>query len=158
METGAKNMAPTYSNTTKRKSPENRFLLPIQPPRPRQNRTILWNEDLQNLSEGQGWPRIGLNPTSQQRGVRGDKMATGANSDPTQCKQILEYIEEYGSINPMQALSDLGIMRLASRISELNKAGYNIKSRITPFVTRLGRKSNYAQYSMEETCQLTLPL
>ena len=48
------------------------------------------------------------------------------NSNTTQCIRVLEYIEQHGSITQFDAFLDLGIMRLASRISELRKKhGYN---------------------------------
>lgn len=48
------------------------------------------------------------------------------NSNPTQCNRVLEYIKQHGSITQYDAFFDLGIMRLASRISELRKKhGYS---------------------------------
>lgn len=34
----------------------------------------------------------------------------------TQCEMIEDYINEYGSISALEALRDLGVYRLASRI------------------------------------------
>jgi len=36
----------------------------------------------------------------------------------TQGERILDYIDRFGSISPMEAFSDLGITKLATRISE----------------------------------------
>lgn len=47
----------------------------------------------------------------------------------TQCEQILQYIEKNGSISTMQAFSELGCTRLASRIFDLKTAGYSIGKR-----------------------------
>ena len=33
----------------------------------------------------------------------------------TQCERVLKYMEDFGSINPMQAMKDLGVMRLGDR-------------------------------------------
>lgn len=44
-----------------------------------------------------------------------------ANSNPTQCNRVLEYIKQHGSITQFEAMLELGVMRLASRISELKK-------------------------------------
>lgn len=44
----------------------------------------------------------------------------------TQAQRVLEYIRQFGSITQLEALRDLGVMRLASRISDLRKQGYNI--------------------------------
>ena len=38
---------------------------------------------------------------------------------PTQNERIIEYIHKFGSITQLQALQDLGVMRLASRMSDL---------------------------------------
>ena len=39
----------------------------------------------------------------------------------TQCDRILQYMHDFGSINPVQAMSDLGVMRLGARIWDLKK-------------------------------------
>lgn len=39
----------------------------------------------------------------------------------TQRDQILEYINEFGSVTPIQAFADLGITKLATRISEMKR-------------------------------------
>lgn len=43
----------------------------------------------------------------------------------TQCERILDYISDFGSITSMEAMQDLGCMRLASRICDLKKQGYS---------------------------------
>ena len=50
------------------------------------------------------------------------------NHKPTQNQRVLDYIKEFGSITQLEALRDLGVMRLASRISDLRRQGYNIVS------------------------------
>jgi len=40
--------------------------------------------------------------------------------------RIYEYIEQNGSITPMDAFSMLGITKLATRVSEMREAGTNI--------------------------------
>ena len=37
----------------------------------------------------------------------------------TQCEKIVKYIEEFGYITAWEAMKDLGVMRLASRIYDL---------------------------------------
>ena len=44
----------------------------------------------------------------------------------TQSQKVLEYIRQFGSITQLEALRDIGVMRLASRVSDLRKQGYNI--------------------------------
>lgn len=51
---------------------------------------------------------------------------------------ILWYIEKHGAIDAMSAMRELGIMRLASRICELRKAGFKIADRWREHVNRDG--------------------
>lgn len=62
---------------------------------------------------------------------------------------ILDYMREYGSIEPMQALGDLGVYRLGSRICDLRKDGYDIKTeRVVTKSKRTGNTVMYARYSL----------
>lgn len=65
-----------------------------------------------------------------------------------QCGRILEYIQRYGSISDREAVIDLGIGRLASRICELRKAGYDIISERVKGKNRFGETSYYARYKL----------
>lgn len=71
------------------------------------------------------------------------------HSNPTQNELILDYIAEFGSITPLEAIRDLGVMRLASRISDLKRKGYKIKTDKVPVTNRRGKKTNIARYSIE---------
>lgn len=51
-------------------------------------------------------------------------------SKPTQNQRILEYITDFGAITQLDALRDLGVMRLASRVSDLKRQGYPIQSKV----------------------------
>ena len=73
-----------------------------------------------------------------------------AMSKPTHCEQIVDYMESFGSINPMQALEDLGCMRLASRISDLRRQGYPIISKRINYKTRLGEYKHFHEYRIKE--------
>jgi hypothetical protein len=66
----------------------------------------------------------------------------------TQAERILSYIEEFGSITQMEALNDLGCMRLASRISDLKKLGHPIKSDIEAVQNRYGEKCYIKRYAL----------
>lgn len=73
-----------------------------------------------------------------------------AHSNPTQCELILEYIAEFGSITPLEAMRDLGVYRLASRISEMkNKRDIPIKSVWETVKTRRGTTTRIKRYSIE---------
>lgn len=68
---------------------------------------------------------------------------------PTQNERILDYIARFGSITQLEALQDLGVMRLASRISDLRSEGYPITSTIETVKNRFGEKCHIKRYSME---------
>jgi hypothetical protein len=69
---------------------------------------------------------------------------------PTQNQRIIDYINRYGSITPLEAMRDLGIYRLASRISDLKSRGYAVTSRFVPVATRDGGKTRIKEYSLQE--------
>lgn len=66
----------------------------------------------------------------------------------TQTEKVLDYIEQFGSITQMDALRDLGVMRLASRISDLKKQGYPIKSDTETVKNRFGENCYIKRYSL----------
>jgi hypothetical protein len=72
------------------------------------------------------------------------------DSKPTQNERILDYISRFGSITQFEALQDLGVMRLASRISDLKSKGYPIVSRTETVKNRFGEKCSIKRYSMEK--------
>lgn len=71
-------------------------------------------------------------------------------SKPTQNERILNYIEEFGSITQLDALRDLGVMRLASRVSSMKKDGVNIVSRTEAVKNRYGEVCHIKRYSFGE--------
>lgn len=68
----------------------------------------------------------------------------------TQCERIRQYLKDFGSITQLQALSDLGIMRLASRISEMRQAGEPIEDRIIEVKNRYGETCRVKEYYIEK--------
>lgn len=76
--------------------------------------------------------------------------AVGRAEKMTQNDKVLMYLQQFGSINPLQALSDLGIMRLASRISDLKSMGYGIEKRMVTGKNRYGESVSYAEYSLKD--------
>lgn len=68
----------------------------------------------------------------------------------TQCTRILKYMDDFGSINPQQAIADLGCYRLASRISDLKKRGYKFNRRMVTGRNRYGEPTRFAEYSLME--------
>lgn len=71
----------------------------------------------------------------------------------TQCERILKYMRDFGSINPMQAMKDLGVYRLGARIYDLKKAGHHITRRMVSSKNRYGEAVSFAEYRLEgEKC------
>ena len=69
----------------------------------------------------------------------------------TQCDKVIAYMRQFGSITQLEALSDIGCMRLASRISDLRQQGYAIGRRIKTGKNRYGDSVSFAEYYLEVT-------
>lgn len=72
------------------------------------------------------------------------------NSKPTQNELVLNYMREFGSITQLEAIVDLGVMRLASRVSDLRKKGYNIISDWVAVKNRREENSHIKRYRLVE--------
>ena len=68
----------------------------------------------------------------------------------TQREAILQYIEDFGSITPMDAYGDLGITKLATRVSEMAKDGIHLKHTMEKGKNRYGKPMRYMRYSFQE--------
>ena len=66
----------------------------------------------------------------------------------TQKEKILDYINRFGSISPFEAFRDLGITKLASRISEIIRDGVDIEKTLEKSKNRFGEPVCYMRYSM----------
>lgn len=64
----------------------------------------------------------------------------------TQHDRILRYLDDFGSITPMQAFSDLGITKLSTRIGELIRAGVQIEGEMQEGQNRYGEKTRWMKY------------
>ena len=60
----------------------------------------------------------------------------------------MELIKETGSITAMTAVQSLGVLRLASRIYDLKRLGYDIRSVTETSKNRYGRSVSYSRYSI----------
>lgn len=67
----------------------------------------------------------------------------------TQSEQIVRHLRDHGSITSMEAMREYGIMRLASRISDLKKAGMPIRAEMVSGKNRYGETTSYARYYLE---------
>lgn len=63
-----------------------------------------------------------------------------------QWERVLKYLDDFGSITPLQAMADLGVMRLAARISDLRKKGFSIVRETETSQNRYGQLTRYARY------------
>lgn len=72
------------------------------------------------------------------------------NSKPTQTARILDYLERFGSITQLEAIRDLGIMRLASRMSELKKQGVPFDTKTETVKNRFGENTYITRYSLKK--------
>ena len=68
----------------------------------------------------------------------------------TQCDMILRHLRDYGSITSLEAISEYGILRLASRITDLKRSGHNIVSETATGNNRYGEKIRYSVYRLIE--------
>jgi hypothetical protein len=59
-------------------------------------------------------------------------------------------MEQFGSITQYQALADLGIMRLASRISEMRKNGIPIEDKMITVKNRFEEECRVKQYRLKK--------
>ena len=66
----------------------------------------------------------------------------------TQCEMIKRHLEDHGSITSLEAMTEYGIMRLASRISDLKKLGIPIKKEMVSGKNRYGEITTYAKYTL----------
>ena len=67
----------------------------------------------------------------------------------TQSERIINYIEQFGSISPMEAFMDLGITKLATRVSEMKKEGIEFEQEYVSSKNRFGEPVWYMRYSLK---------
>lgn len=68
----------------------------------------------------------------------------------TQCERVLRHLQDFGSITSAEAISEYGIYRLASRISDLKKRGVPIKTEMVSGKNRYGESTSFARYSLKK--------
>ena len=72
----------------------------------------------------------------------------------TQRQLILKYINDFGSITPMEAFSELGITKLATRISEMRKDGIKFHIEQVEVKNRYGKAVHFAKYSFPKEAEV----
>lgn len=65
----------------------------------------------------------------------------------TQCEKIVKYMDDFGSITTMEAFTELGITRLASRIHDISRNGMSIAKKMESGKNRYGETVHYMRYS-----------
>lgn len=66
----------------------------------------------------------------------------------SQADRVVKYIEDFGSITPIEAFRELGITKLATVVSRLiHKQGYKVKKEKVSTKNRYGEKVWYMKYS-----------
>ena len=66
----------------------------------------------------------------------------------TQGAKILKYMRDYGSITPVEAFRDLGVMRLGARIYDLEQEGIRLVHERENSTNRMGEKVSYSRYRL----------
>lgn len=64
--------------------------------------------------------------------------------------KIVRHLKEYGSISSLEAINEYGILRLASRVNDLKRRGYNIVGETKTGRNRYGEKTSFKVYRLEE--------
>ena len=66
-----------------------------------------------------------------------------------QRERILKYMDDFGSISPFEAFAELGITKLATRVSEMIRGGEKITKKPESSRNRYGQKVTYVRYSRQ---------
>ena len=65
-----------------------------------------------------------------------------------QHERIIQYMNRYGSITPFEAFEDLGVTKLATRISEMIRDGVIIEKCPERRKNRYGEVTHYMRYKL----------
>lgn len=65
-----------------------------------------------------------------------------------QQERIIKYLKRFNTITPFQAFADLGITKLATRISEMKRKGYVFNQELITTKNRYGETCQFMQYSL----------
>jgi hypothetical protein len=67
----------------------------------------------------------------------------------TQVERLINHFKTHSSIDPLQALREYGIFRLAARIKDIKKAGYTINTVRQIVRNQFGEDCRVACYEIE---------
>ena len=96
---------------------------------------------------GQEWTTI---PPRQKKSLKTAIPSNWRDKGLKQTERVLGYIEEQGSITTKEAFDILGIARLASRICDLSKEGYEFDRKHETCTNRFGKGASYIRYSLRK--------
>lgn len=68
----------------------------------------------------------------------------------TQRERVLRHLRDYGSITGLEAMQEYGIIHLASRVSDMKKAGVPIHVEMVKGRNRYGEATSYARYFLDD--------
>lgn len=68
--------------------------------------------------------------------------------DMSQNKRVLEWLARWRSITQREAMSSLGISRLAARVYDLREAGHKIEREWVTVTNRWGEECRVARYRL----------
>lgn len=68
----------------------------------------------------------------------------------TQNEIILNHLKDFGSITPLEAMNEYGIMRLGARVYDLKRKGYNICGEMISKKNRYGKTVSFSRYYLQD--------
>ena len=68
----------------------------------------------------------------------------------TQCDRIIRHLKDYRTITQRTAMNEYGVMRLASRVSDLKRAGHDITMKMVSAKNRYGEETRFGEYTLHE--------
>jgi Helix-turn-helix domain len=66
----------------------------------------------------------------------------------TQAERVLAHLQTGRRLTQFEALQELGILRLASRINDLKRDGHDISSKMVAVSNRFGESCHVASYTL----------
>lgn len=66
----------------------------------------------------------------------------------SQCEKVLGHLRRYGSITPLEAMTEYHIMRLGARIWDLKKQGHEITAETVVKKNADGSRCSFSRYRM----------
>lgn len=70
------------------------------------------------------------------------------NKRPAQCQRVIDWLKEHSELTTLEAITELGVLRLSARISELKDDGFLFDCRWKEITNRYGEKCKIKAYSL----------